>query len=990
MSTYQFADGGISVDLNGDAQAVRETNPVNTRVFPILNEDFEQVQTLTDLALSRIVLSDFPIVEAWRQKLFSEAGTPEICDELPRLLTAFLRNPENDKLPAYQRRAAALHYVFKHKTPLVKATDLLPGQTTTSFVGPVVYVDTIGYCIWPELKTVTTRAQNPFKIKAETAERLNKEIFPYWLNRKPVQEVARYSDYDSDDFPNRDEVDEGRSIDPPLEKRRGVTPKCHALMERVAFFLSDKATCVSHTAPDFERVLKYGIRGLSDQIERDLTNSTLSRPQKAFLQGVQTVFEGVLYYATHLARAAKEAGNDELERICKKVPMSPAETLHEALVSIWICYHLLLQENTNFGFSIGRFDQLLNQYYLNDWRSCTSQEDKEAYTKRAVELVCHFFLRCSDHVPLSTEGSETLFAGSGSNQALTVGGVHYKNGRVENAVNDMTYITLKAAELLSIRDPNVHARYHKEVHRRNAQGLALPEGEYDPYLRRICQINILTRATPAIHGDAAVAQAMAKYYGAHKNISQEEALEDAYDYTSIGCIEQNATGKHYGNTGSTLLVLPAVLELALFGGKHRSDGVGAQNLNLFYDETAYTTPPLTRLKSMEAFIEAFRQQLDDMAKHTVQCNNYLGRAMERVRPSPLLSGLFEGPINKPGGNKAKFRDVAAGGAKYNSAGVAIIGLADVIDAFCVLETLVFSGKISAPELLAAMEADFKAEEGDSQQTRSLWSSFLDQLQQYFNRGRDPARLPQLSEQRIKQIRDMIKHAPKYGAGVDCTPDGLYDNSVAVKYTHLLTEMIQEVFYQYRTHRGGRYLVGYWSMTNHAGFGMLAKAMPNGRRSGESFASGITPCPGIVKRNGDAVMILDHMLSITEVEGDCVTNGYTYNLSLTTRDENYFAQDTELFSRYMKTFFDNDGVLVQMCVSSIDDLKAAHRAATAANQANAGEEARAALAPYKDLMIRVAGYSAYFVTLSSQMREEIIQRANFALSDGVEQHTLAAI
>jgi formate C-acetyltransferase len=37
------------------------------------------------------------------------------------------------------------------------------------------------------------------------------------------------------------------------------------------------------------------------------------------------------------------------------------------------------------------------------------------------------------------------------------------------------------------------------------------------------------------------------------------------------------------------------------------------------------------------------------------------------------------------------------------------------------------------------------------------------------------------------------------------------------------------------------------------------------------------------------------------------------------------------------------------------------------------------------MIRVAGYSAYFVSLSQEMREEIIARANFSLKDGKDQH-----
>ena len=175
------------------------------------------------------------------------------------------------------------------------------------------------------------------------------------------------------------------------------------------------------------------------------------------------------------------------------------------------------------------------------------------------------------------------------------------------------------------------------------------------------------------------------------------------------------------------------------------------------------------------------------------------------------------------------------------------------------------------------------------------------------------------------------------------------------------------------------------MTNHAGFGMLCKATPNGRRDNASFASGITPCPGIVKANGEPVILLDHMLSVASVDPDTVQNGYTYNLSLTPRGKNYFNEDTDLFATHMKTFMDQRGVLVQLCVTSIEDFIAAHAAATAASRTGAKEEERRALAPYKDLMIRVAGYSAYYVTLSPQMRQEIIDRANFDMASGIEQH-----
>ncbi len=988
MSDPNLHTGGIRVSLGGETD-----NPLpesgKTQSFPIPNETPERIKTLKDLALSHIGLERYPVVKAWREKLFAPEGLPEICDELPRLLTEFLRTPEAEAMSPCTRRAQAIRHVFVNKTALVRPTDLLPGQTTTSFVGPVIYADTIGYGIWPELKTMAKRKQNPFRISPQVAERLNREIFPFWLQRRPVQEIARYRDYDSRSFPDRDAM-RGDSIDPELTTRAGETPKALELMERVAFYLSDKATCVSHTVPDFKRVLKYGLDGLIAQARSDLGSGDAGDEQVEFLDGVIAVFDGARVYSQHLAGAAAECGNVELARICKKVPAQPAETLHEALVSIWICYHLLLQENTNFGFSIGRLDQLLNDYYLADWEKTDGEVDPENHVENAVELVSHFFLRCSDHVPLSTEGSETLFAGSGSNQALTVGGTRYENDRVVDAVNDMTYIILKATEILGIRDPNVHARYHKEVHHRDAAGRPLPDGVYDAYLKRLCQINILTRATPAIHGDAPVVQAMANYYGAQQGIDEQEALADALDYASIGCIEQNSSGKHYGNTGSTLLVLPAVLELAIFGGKHRSDGVGRDDANLFYGKSDYTSKPLAEMNSMEEFIEAFRFQFDEMARRTVQCNNYLGRAMEQMRQVPFLSGIFTGPTNLPGERGAVFRDLTAGGAKYNSAGVAIIGVADVIDSFCVIDSLIFGGRITAQELLAAMQADFGDAGFEPQQQPGIAERLLDKLRVLSGEKADDDRLPPLPAGRMSEIREMIRLAPKYGAGVDQTEGGIYDNSLGVYYTRLVTRLIQQVYYKYRTHRGGRYLAGYWSMTNHAGFGMLTRATPNGRKSGEAFASGITPCPGVVKRNGDPVLALDHILSVAEVEGDTVQNGYTYNLSLTTRDREFFAADTELFARYMKAFMDNDGVLVQLCVSAIADLVAADAAATAAARTGSSEEEKKALQHYSDLMIRVAGYSAYFVTLSPQMRKEIIDRSNFALENGVEQHAVAAI
>ena len=374
-------------------------------MFPIPNNNFQNVRSLNDLALSSVTLDQFPDVAKWRKRLFDPQWIPEICDELPRLYTEFVRRPEAQLLSPIMRRSKALQHVFSNKTPIVKKTDLLPGQTTTSFVGPIVYPDaSVAATIWPELKTISKRPFNPFKIRPEVADRLNKEIFPYWLERRIVHEVARYSDYDTSDYENElpDPVNGGlynghASIDPPLKKRLGETPKCQQLVERVFFYLVDKYGAVSHTVVDFDRLLQFGLCRLIGQIKQDIQNEgDTTEKQVEFLEGVIAVFEGALSYAEHLAEEAERQGNTELARICRKVPAQPAETLHEALVAVWIAYHLLLQENSNFGFSVARLDQVLNPYYLADWEklSDAAEEEKEAYTRRAVELVCHFFLHC--------------------------------------------------------------------------------------------------------------------------------------------------------------------------------------------------------------------------------------------------------------------------------------------------------------------------------------------------------------------------------------------------------------------------------------------------------------------------------------------------------------------------------------------------------------------------------------------------------------------
>ena len=134
-------------------------------------------------------------------------------------------------------------------------------------------------------------------------------------------------------------------------------------------------------------------------------------------------------------------------------------------------------------------------------------------------------------------------------------------------------------------------------------------------------------------------------------------------------------------------------------------------------------------------------------------------------------------------------------------------------------------------------------------------------------------------------------------------------------------------------------------------------------------------------------ILDQLYSVSSIDNTHVQNGCTYNLTLTARREKpHMIEDNLRFARYVKAFMENKGILVQMSIAGIDKFKQAHAAAKeAVREGISWQERNRILAPYRDLMIRVAGYSAYFVSLSREMREEIIARANFALKDGEDQH-----
>jgi pyruvate-formate lyase len=358
--------------------------------------------TFGDIGLKDITLENLPRLKKLRDVNFSTR--PAVCTELAWLMTKYMKEMDDLHDSSELRAGKRLKFILENKKAVIHDHDLLAGTTTTKIKGVPIYPQFLGQALWPELETLPDRKKNPYDIaKPDDIDTLNLYVFPYWMDGT-VQEVCR-RDYNN--------------------------PSCLRMMERMFFFLGSKAHTISHTVPDYEVVVKEGLESIIKKVEQKesgLGGSKADMEKKDFYKAVKLALQGVMAYAERLrdkaaSLAEKEKDADrrkdlmEMRKICDRVPKEKSNTFHEALQAIWIAHVAINQENNNVSNSLGRLDQILYPLYRQ------GIEDGTLTPLRAVELVGSFYLKLADHEPMSPETAEELFGGSGSNQAITLGGV---------------------------------------------------------------------------------------------------------------------------------------------------------------------------------------------------------------------------------------------------------------------------------------------------------------------------------------------------------------------------------------------------------------------------------------------------------------------------------------------------------------------------------------------------------------------------------------
>ncbi len=192
-------------------------------------------------------------------------------------------------------------------------------------------------------------------------------------------------------------------------------------------------------------------------------------------------------------------------------------------------------------------------------------------------------------------------------------------------------------------------------------------------------------------------------------------------------------------------------------------------------------------------------------------------------------------------------------------------------------------------------------------------------------------------------------APRFGNDCDETDALMVD----------LTDFLHERLAGYGNCRGGGWQMGLYTVGAHATLGGMTGALPTGRPAGLSLANGMSPCQGADVTGPTAVV-----KSLTKLNHRQLGNGMVLDIKF---HPSFFAerQQRGALRRLIETYFQLGGLEVQFNVVSRGTLLAA--------QASPEE--------YRDLVVRVSGFSAYFADLDKICQNEIIARTEHGTDGG---------
>jgi formate C-acetyltransferase len=156
-------------------------------------------------------------------------------------------------------------------------------------------------------------------------------------------------------------------------------------------------------------------------------------------------------------------------------------------------------------------------------------------------------------------------------------------------------------------------------------------------------------------------------------------------------------------------------------------------------------------------------------------------------------------------------------------------------------------------------------------------------------------------------------------------------------------------------KGGHHRINLLPTTSHVYFGSVLGATPDGRKSGTPLSEGISPVQGADRKGPTAVLKSAAKIDHLRTGGTLLNQKFTPSIL---EDE----AGIDRLASLVRSYFRMDGHHIQFNVVDIDTLR----------------RAQSEPENYRDLIVRVAGYSDYFVDLTPELQEEVIRRTTHSV------------
>lgn len=485
-----------------------------------------------------------------------------------------------------------------------------------------------------------------------------------------------------------------------------------------------------------------------------------------------------------------------------------------------------------------------------------------------------------------------------------------------DATNDLSFMCITASEHVFLPQPSLSIRVWN--------------GSSKELLMRAAELTRTGIGLPAYYNDEVIIPAL---------VNRGLTMDDARNYNIIGCVEPQVGGKTDGWHDAAFFNMCRPLEMVFSNGYDKGEQASIQ------------TGDVESFKTFEEFYEAYKKQMEYNISLLVNADNAIDKAHAVLCPLPFESCLVDDCMK---------RGISAqeGGAVYNFTGPQGFGIANVADSLYTVKKLVFEEKkVTMGELKRALEMNYgkgfdaiTAGEVAVQVGKALTAAGKEvtpeiitlTIKQVLN-----MELPEAEKKRYQEILDMIDELPKFGNDIDDV------DALAREAAYLYTRPLEK----YTNPRGGMFQAGLYPVSANVPLGAQTGATPDGRLAHTPVADGVSPTSGRDVNGPTAACN-----SVAKLDHSIASNGTLFNMKM---HPTAMAgqKGLENFVSLVRGYFDQKGMHMQFNVVDRQTLLDAQKHPE----------------KYSGLVVRVAGYSALFTTLSKSLQDDIIRRTEQAVN-----------